>query len=106
MCGGAGWWLSESIYKYVIFTSVRVSVGRCVVCEYVFFCVRIEIGACKSIPIAILTVLTFRTLDAIVPADGAVGLCISLTDSNPSLRIDIFSLLLSSLPFSWPTNDS
>lgn len=60
-----------------------------------------------SIPIAILTVLTLRTLwDAIVPADGAVGLCISLTDSNPSLRIDIFSLLLSSLPFSCPTNSS
>lgn len=48
--------------------------------------------------------LTFRAL-AEARAVGAV-LVISLTDSNPSLLIDIFSLLLSSLPFSCPTNNS
>lgn len=58
--------------------------------------------ACKHSHI--LTVLTFRAL-AEARAVGAV-LVISLTDSNPSLLIDIFSLLLSSLPFSWPTKSS
>lgn len=53
----------------------------------------------------ILTVLTLRAL-AEARAVGAVVLVISLTDSNPSLLIDIFSLLLSSLPFSCPTNNS
>lgn len=49
--------------------------------------------------------LTFRAL-AEARAVGAVVLVISLTDSNPSLLIDIFSLLLSSLPFSCPTKSS
>lgn len=52
----------------------------------------------QSIPF-ILTVLTLRAL-AEARAVGAVVLVISLTESNPSLLIDIFSLLLSSLPFS------
>lgn len=43
--------------------------------------------------------LTFRTLATSV-SDCAIDLDISITDSKPSLLMDIFSLLLSSFPFS------